>query len=424
MEYGIGYTYIKELRKQHYNLEEFGKAFETHRDYLEQNISYCYDRFIEHSSSANGIVGNGIHPLKNSIVWCTNHYLGLNRNMEIIEDTKKALDLYGTGSGTSAVSGGRCMLHVDLENFLKAFLRKSEVVLFPTGYTTNLGMISTLVQKNDLIISDSENHASILDGIKLSGKNKVFFKHNSLEDLEMKLKQSEGKYQNRYVIIESAYSMSGDLAPLAEIVKLKKKYNFLLYLDEAHSFGFYGQNGRGLASQLNLLDDVDFFVSTFSKSCASIGGFCAFNKKYRTFITLRASSYLFQATFPPATAATILSALKLLSTENSYAESLHRKNKYFRSKLLELGFNLGDSQSPIIPLFIPDTEILTRFETEMFELGLFAVSVVYPAVKPSEGRIRFIVTDAHSFRDIDFTVSILKKLGKKYRIIDQVPIAK
>lgn len=418
MKYGIGYTYIEELRKQHYDVDRISAEFENRRSDLEQSDSFCYDRFIEHGSDSNGNVGDKLNNLKKKTVWCTNHYLGLNRHPVVIEKTIQALSLYGTGSGTSSVSGGRCKLHFQIEEFLKDFLNKEDVVLFPTGYSTNLGMISTIVQKNDLIISDSENHASIIDGIKLSSKNRLSFKHNDINDLENKLIASKGKFTNTFVIIESAYSMSGDISPLEEIGKLKKKYNFLLYLDEAHTFGFYGPNGRGLASELNLLEQVDFYTSTFSKSCGAIGGFCAFSKKFRTFVTIRASSYLFQATFPPSAAATILAALELFSKDNSFAESLHRKNLYMRKKLKSRGFNLGQSQSPIIPIFIPDINTLTMFETEMYQKGIFAVSIIYPAVKHSEGRIRLIVNDLHSFEEIDETVEILVQLGIKHKIIE------
>jgi len=417
MDYGIGYTYIQELQKQHFDVDKFRIAFEENRTILEKSDNYSYDRFIEFGSNSNGNVGDDINKLAPKTIWCTNHYLGLNRHPEIIEKTRIALDTYGTGAGTSSMSGGRCKLHYQIESFLKDFLNKEDVVLFPTGYTANLGMLSTLVQKNDLVLSDSENHASIIDGIKHSTKHKLIFDHNNISDLEQKLIASKGKYKNTFVVIESAYSMSGDLAPLAEIIELKKKYNFLLYLDEAHTFGFYGPNGRGLASQLELLEEVDFFVSTFSKSCAAIGGFCAFNKKYRTFISIKTSSYLFQATFPPSAAATIMATLELFSKDGSFAKRLHQKNQYMRAKLKTAGFNLGQSQSPIIPIYISDVNTLTSFEAELYQKGVFAVRVTYPVVKPSEGRIRLIINDAHTYKDIDNTSDILIELGLKYKVI-------
>ena len=419
MKYGIGYTYVEELRKGHHDVEQFTTAFEAHRRHLETTDAYCYDRYIEHGSDASGRVGSTHDDLRQRYVWCTNHYLGLNRHPAVIRDTMRALELYGTGAGTSAMSGGRSGLHLELEDFLKAFLDRTDVVLFPTGYTTNLGMLSTIVQQNDVIISDAENHASIIDGIRLSGRDKLIFRHNDPEDLERKLQQARGKYRNAFVVIESAYSMSGDLAPLREIVALKRKYGFYLYLDEAHTFGLYGPQGRGLAAEYGLLDEIDFLTSTFSKSNAAIGGFCAFRASFRTFVTCRSSSYLFQATFPPSAAATILATLKLFSSDGSFAAGLHRKNAYMRDALRAAGFDLGRSQSPIIPIFIPDIGVLTAFETAMYRRGIFAVSVVYPAVKPNEGRIRLIVNDSHTYHDIDATVAILCELGKQFGIVRQ-----
>ncbi|MFK7798542.1 MAG: aminotransferase class I/II-fold pyridoxal phosphate-dependent enzyme [Aureispira sp.] len=416
MNYGIGYTFIEELQKGHFDLEKFSKAFERDRKRLEETDSYCYDRFVEQSSSSIGNVGSSVGDVERKYIWCTNHYLGLNRHPSIIEATVETTRKYGTGSGSSAMSGGRCGLHLEIENFLKAYLNKTDVVLFPTGYTTNLGMLSTIVQKNDVIISDSENHASIIDGIKLSNKPKLIFKHNDVSSLEEQLKKVKGQYTNTFVIVESAYSMSGDLAPIKEIVALKEKYDFYLYLDEAHTIGFYGENGRGLANEYGVLDQVDFLAGTFSKSCASVGGFCAFNSRFRTFVTCRASSYIFQAAFPPPAAATTLAALKLFSTDGSFAKRLHEKNQYMRKALQKAGFNLGTSQSPVIPIFIPDVERLTQFETEMYQKGIFAVSIIYPAVQPHEGRIRFTVTDSHSYEDIDNTVQILQELAEKHKI--------
>ncbi|MEM6734730.1 MAG: aminotransferase class I/II-fold pyridoxal phosphate-dependent enzyme [Bacteroidota bacterium] len=423
MKFGIGYTFVQEFKKKHYDLKKFGNAFEKERMLLEETDLYCYDRFIEHSSDSKGNVGNSLNELKTKYIWCTNHYLGLNKHPEIINKTIEATNKYGTGSGTSAMSGGRCRLHIEIENFLKAYLSKSEAILFPTGYTTNLGMISTIVQKNDVIISDSENHASIMDGIKLSGKNSLMFKHNDIQSLENQLIKTKDKYKNKFVMVESAYSMSGDIAPLKKIIELRKKYNFFLYLDEAHTFGFYGKEGRGLASELGVLDEIDFMTGTFSKSCASIGGFCVFNEKFRTFITLRSSNYLFQATFPPSAAATILAAMKLFSSNSQYATSLHKKNNYMRKELLKHGFCLGNSLSPIIPIFISDIDKLTKFENEMYQKGIFAVSIIYPAVRPDEGRIRFIVTNSHTYEDIDKTVKILNQLAIKYKINDCNQIA-
>ena len=417
MNLGIAYTFVEEYKKGHHDLRRFAAAFAGKRADLERAGNYSYDRFIARGPSATGEVGSELTDTSRKYVWGTNHYLGLNRHPDVIAAAVEATVAYGTGAGTSSVSGGRCALHVELEDFLRDFYRKPGVVLYPTGYTANLGLLSTVVQKNDLVLSDEENHASIIDGLKLGRRNKRTFAHNSVEALRRQLEATRGKYTNTFVVVESAYSMSGDLAPLREIVALKAEYDFLLYVDEAHAFGIYGAGGRGLCEELGVLDRVDFLVSTFSKSTASIGGFCVFGEGMRTFITLRSSSYLFQASFPPAAAATILASLRLFSADASFAERLHAKNAYMRERLVAAGFDLGTSASPVIPIYVSDVDRLYRLEQQLYRRGVFAVSVTYPAVAATEGRLRFIVNDAHSYADIDATVDILAELGAKYGVV-------
>ena len=417
MDLGIGYVYIQQLKKGVTDLEAMATAFQTKRTEMENGAGYCYDRFTENGSSSEGVIIDEKGENQEKIIWCVNHYLGLNRHPKVIKAATEATRKYGTGCGTSAMSGGRNSLHFQIENRIAKLLNKEAVLLFPTGYSTNLGVISGIVQKDDVIISDEENHASIIDGIKLSKRKKLLFKHNDIRDLEEKLKTVQSKKGNVFVIVESAYSMSGDLSPLKEIVELKKKYNFYLYLDEAHSFGFYGKNGAGYAESLGLLDEIDFFVSTFSKSCASIGGFVALKEKFRTFLMCKSSPYIFQACFTPGNAATIIASLDIIEKEPQLAQSLHEKNKYMRKRLKEMGYNLGESESPVIPLFVPDFEILNQFEKEMFQKGIFAVVIAFPAVAPLDGRIRLILNTSHTYEQIDKTLSILKELGRKYGVI-------
>lgn len=417
MNHGIGYTYIEEFKKDHHDLRRFAAAFAARRVALEQDDAYSYDRFIAGGSDAAGLVGSDANSASRRYIWGTNHYLGLNRHPAVIAAAVEATITYGTGAGTSSVSGGRCALHVELEDFLRDFYQKPGVVLYSTGYTANLGLLSTIVQKNDLVLSDQENHASIIDGLRLNRCQKLTFDHNSLPSLRERLEATRGKHTNTFVVVESVYSMSGDLAPLRELVDLKREFGFLLYVDEAHAFGLYGAGGRGLCDEMGVLDEVDFLVSTFSKSTASIGGFCVFGDGMRTFITLRSSSYLFQASFPPAAAATILASLRLFSKDDSFASSLHEKSYYMRDRLTEAGFDLGTSQSPIIPIYVTDVSQLYNFEQELYRRGVFAVSVTYPAVKPTEGRIRLIVNDAHSYADIDATVDVLSEIGSAYGVV-------
>ena len=404
---------------QVHDFEQVSEALYWQKLRQSQEGLYSQDRFTAGGSNTESDV---ISPLtgksQHCILWGINHYLGLNRDPYVIGQAQRAIGTYGTGCGTSALSGGMSDLHKEVENRIANLVGKERVLLFPTGYTTNLGVLSALPGKNDFFLFDRESHASIIDGIKLSGRKFASFRHNSLVDLEHKLEKYSATYENIIVVVESAYSMSGDLAPLREIVRLKERYKFYLYVDEAHTFGFYGKDGSGYCQELGIADRIDFLMSTLSKATASVGGFVACDAKYVPLLEWSANSYIFQACLPPGDAASILAALDRIASDPGLSQQLHEKNSYFRRQLTMLGFDLGTSRSPIVPIYIRDPQMLLEFNRELFEAGVFSVSIVYPAVKATEGRIRFIVNAAHSYDQIDRTVAVLKALGLKYRLID------
>lgn len=400
------------------DFEEVADALYKHKQLQIKAGFYSQDKFtLSGSHSEAQLVCPSTGKTKDCIIWCINHYTGLNRSQKVIDSVCETVRKFGTGSGTSAISGGMCSLHKEAERRIASLVGKESALLFPTGYTTNLGVISSLPGINDFLLFDREAHASIIDGVRLSGRKFASFKHNSVEDLESKLKKYRDSYKNLFVIVESAYSMSGDVAPLKEIVELKKKYNFHLYVDEAHTFGFYGEKGAGYCNELGVTREVDFIMSTLSKSTASIGGFVACKSKYLPMIEWSTNSFLFQACLTPGDAAAILASLDELALHPELIASLHEKNRYMRKKLTQMGFDLGESQSPIIPLFIPDPETLINFNRDLYAQGVFSIAIVYPIVKPSEGRIRFILNTSHSYESIDKTVNILCELGIKYGII-------
>lgn len=412
------------LVKKHLNLEGIhsfeiiAEAMHRHKQQQIQAELYSQDRFTLEGSDTEAMVispetGKSAH----CILWCLNHYTSLNRHPAVIQRVAEAVQTYGTGSGTSALSGGMSALHKEVETRLATLVGKQRAMLFPTGYTANLGVISALPGKNDFLLIDREVHASIIDGVKLSGRKFASFRHNSIEDLERKLQKYRARYDNVIVIVESAYSMSGDLAPLVEIVALKKKYQCHLYVDEAHTFGIYGEKGAGYCQHLGVADDVDFIMSTLSKATASVGGFVACHERYIPLLEWNANSFIFQACLPPGDAAAILASLDELAKRGSILTELHAKNAYMRARLIMAGFDLGSSESPIIPIFISEPETLLRFNKSLFEQGIFSVSIVYPAVKPTEGRIRLILNTAHTYEQIDYTVAVLKRLGKAYGVL-------
>lgn len=406
------------------DIEQLSSAMDSlRRKQLDGGI-YSFDNFTEKGSDAFARMSAGLgDEKKGCTVWSVNHYLGLNRHPDVIEAAIRAVQEYGTGCGTSAISGGMNTLHKKIENKLRQWLGKDGIMLFPTGFTANLGVIGAICQADDHVLIDGESHASIRDGVRLSRARRwIEFEHNSIEDIERKLKTASESGQGKIVVVvESAYSMSGDICPLQKLVRLKDRYDFLLVVDEAHSFGLYGEHGQGLCHQLGVLDRVDFLISTFSKATASIGGFVATDARYVSYFQWGINVFAFQACFSPADAATILAAMEVLEREPEIIRDLHNKNGYMRTRLRSEGFDLGESQSPIIPVYIPDTEKLLKTCFEAYKRGVFSVPIAHPMVRAHEGRIRFIVNARHTLAQIDETVDVLVDLAAKYDLLADQP---
>lgn len=400
------------------DFDRIAESMQSLKDMQNREGLYSNDRFTESGSDSQALVITEEGGRRQEcILWCVNHYLGLNRNPRVIEKSKEILAKFGTGAGTSAMSGGMNTLHKEIERRINSMVGKERTLLFPTGYSANLGAISAIPGKNDLILFDHQSHASIIDGCKLSGKQWLAFKHNNVADLEAKLARAAGKYENVLVVVESAYSMSGDLAPLKEIAALKKKHRFYLYVDEAHSFGFYGEGGRGYCHEQGVTDDVDFIMSTLSKATASIGGFVSTKRKYCTLMSWHANAYIFQACISPADAGAILASLDEIENDPDLIKGLHEKTAYLRTRLRAAGFDLGTSQSPIIPIYVRDPKTLYEYGRALYQNGVFSVAIGFPAVKLSEGRLRFILNASHTYPQIDKTIAILSKIGAEMGII-------
>ena len=303
-----------------------------------------------------------------------------------------------------------------LEIRLANIFNKETAILFPTGYTANVGALSGLARgASTIVLMDRECHASIIDGVKLAGCDYLPFKHNDLKDLEKKLLSKRQDYENVIVVVESVYSMSGVEAPIADIVALKKKYGFYLFVDEAHAFGIY--HIGGLVSSLGLSDDVDFLMTTLSKSTASLGGVVATSNAFRTLLMTNANAYMFQAAMTPPDTAAVSAALDVIQSEPQIVDSLWQKTHYLREQLSVRGFDIGSGRSPIVPVYVRDPGILMDMSRELYERGIFTTSVTFPAVKHNEVRFRFIVNESHTFPQIDQTVETLTVIGKKHGLI-------
>ena len=311
---------------------------------------------------------------------------------------------------------GTLDIHVELEKELAEFVGKDEALCFSTGFTVNEGVIPQLVGRADYIICDDRDHASIVDGRRLSFATQLRYKHNDMEDLEKQLQKCEPEAV-KLIIVDGVFSMEGDLAPLPEIVRLKKKYNASIYVDEAHGLGVFGKNGRGVCDHFGVTDDIDIIMGTFSKSLASIGGFVAGDKEVINYLRHNSRSYIFQASSTPAATASARTALQILKDEPERIEALWEITNYALEKFRNAGFEIGETESPIIPLYVRDVEKTFMVTKLAFDEGIFINPVIPPACAPQDTLVRVALMATHTKEQVDFAVEKLAKCFKALGII-------
>lgn len=346
----------------------------------------------------------------------SNNYLGLTHHPKVKEAAKKAIDEYGTSVSGSRFMNGTLKIHRELEEALAEFLQKETALVFSTGYQTNLGTISALLSPKDYAIMDKEDHASIVDGWKMSGAHFARFNHNDMESLESALSKIPDD-AGKFIVVDGVYSMAGDIAPLPQIVELKKKYGARLMVDDAHSIGVLGKNGRGTANYFGLEKETDIIMGTFSKSFASLGGFIAGDKEVINYVKHFARSFIFSAAMTPASAAAALASLKVMQEEPERIEHLWSIANRMRKGLKELGFDTGTSNTPVIPVYIRDRWKTVFIWKELFDLGVYVNPVFPPAVQPNDSLLRTSYIATHTEEQIDRALSIFEKAGKKIGII-------
>ena len=348
----------------------------------------------------------------------SNNYLGLTHHPHVRESARRALERFGTSCSGSRFLNGTLELHEELERRLAKFLRREAALCFSTGFQTNLGVISALVGKNDTIICDRENHASIFDGCRLSYGNLRKFRHNDMEELEAQLRNS-AEVEGRLVVVDGLFSMMGDMSNLPRISHLAEKYNARLLVDEAHSIGVMGPNGRGAAEYYGVEDKVDIVVGTFSKSFASLGGFVAGPEPVIHYIKHYARSLIFSASITPSAAAAAVAALDIMETEPERRERVLQCADRVKNSLQQMGFHVGDTKnSPIVPVVVGDQDRLLRFWKALFEGGLFTNPVTVPAVPPNMDLIRTSYMASHTDEQIDQVLEIFETVGKKEGLLD------
>jgi len=365
---------------------------------------YPYFKPIE-SEASNWVTIKG----EKYLMLGSNNYLGLTNDPRLKEAGIEAIRKYGTGCTGSRFLNGTLDLHLELEEKLAKFFNKDDCIVFSTGYQTNLGIISALVGKNEYVITDKLDHASIVDGCRLSFGNVKRFLHNNMASLERVLK-SLPKNSGKLIVVDGVFSMEGDICNLPEIINLAKKYNARVLVDDAHGIGVLGENGRGTAEHFGLEAEVDLIMGTFSKSFATIGGFVVGEKKVIAYIRHNARSLIFSASLPPASVAVALKALEIIKNEPERRRHLWRITEKMRKGLKELGYDTGNSVTPIIPIIIGEDMKTLKFWLSLFKNKIFANPVIPPAVPPNRSLIRTSYMATHTEEDVDFALEVFKKL--------------
>ena len=347
---------------------------------------------------------------------CTNNYLGFANHPKLKEAAKAAIEQYGVGPAAVRSIAGTQSLHRELERKLAAFKGVEDVISVQSGLLANQAVIPTITTGDDVIFSDELNHASIIDGTRLSKAKVVRYKHNDVADLEAKLK-SEPVTRNRLIITDGVFSMDGDVAPMKEIVEVAEKYNALTMADDAHGEGVLGRAGRGVADHFGLAGRVDNEIGTLSKAFGVVGGYIAGKKAIVDYLRQRARPFLFSSAVTPADIAACIAAVDILAESGALVEKLWANTKYFKNKMKALGFDLGQSVTPITPVMIGDTHKARAFSQKLFDHNVFTMAIGFPTVPKGKERLRVMISATHSIEDLDLAVKAFEKVGKEVGVI-------
>ena len=396
-------------KKLHKKIELFQDA-----EMIKKAGVYPYFRVIECGQDTEVLL-NG----KKVLMFGSNSYLGLTNHPKIKEASKKAIDKYGTGCAGSRFLNGTLDIHIELERKLAAYVNKEAALLFSTGFQVNLGVLSCITGRNDYLILDEYDHASLIDGSRLSFSKTVKYRHNDMADLEQKLANLPDEAV-KLIVVDGVFSMEGDIVKLPEIVELADKYGVNVMVDDAHSLGVLGEKGAGTASHFGVNDQIDLIGGTFSKSLASLGGFVAGDEVLIDYLKHKARSLIFSASMTPASAASVIAALEIIQSEPERIDQLWANTRYAKQLLSEEGFEMGPTESPIIPVYIRDNHKTFQITKMLQEDGIFVNPVVSPAVPSDASLIRFSLMATHTFSQIEEAV---EKLAKSAALLE-IPVMK
>jgi glycine C-acetyltransferase len=347
----------------------------------------------------------------------SNNYLGLTTHPRLRQKALEAIEKWGVGSGAVRTIAGTMSIHMELEEKIARFKQVESSVVFQSGFTANAGTVQAILTREDVIISDELNHASIIDGCRLSRAEIKVFPHKDLDACEKILKELSGRTCRKLLITDGVFSMDGDIAPLPGLVELAEKYGCIMMIDDAHASGVLGRNGRGTVDHFNLHGRVDIQVGTLSKAIGALGGYVCSTRDTIEYLYHRARPFLFSTSHPPSVAATCLAAFEVLEDEPQLIERLWSNTRFFKDGLRKLGFNTGMSETPITPVMVGDAALAHQFSRELFAEGVFAMSVGFPTVPVGKARIRTIVTATHTEQELGRALQILEHVGRKLHII-------
>lgn len=387
---------------------------EAQLDELRAGGRYNQIRTIESPQGAWLVVDG-----KKLLNFCSNNYLGLANHPQLTEAAKTAIDRYGVGPGAVRTIAGTMSLHNELERKLAEFKGAEAAVTFQSGFTANVGTIPALIGDNDLIISDRLNHASIIDGTRLTRATRTIYEHSDMASLREVLTQNQGRYEHMVIITDGVFSMDGDIAPLPEIVALAEEFGALTVVDDAHGEGVLGYGGRGIVDHFHLHGRVDVEIGTLSKAFGVMGGIVAGSQILIDWLKQRGRPLLFSSAMTVPDTAACIAAVDLLSASTELVDRLWANTRFFKAEMQRLGFDIGASQTPITPVMLGDERLAQQFSRRLYEEGVFGMAIVFPTVPRGLARIRIMMSAAHTQNDLEFGLEVLHKVGRELGVLGQ-----
>jgi glycine C-acetyltransferase len=369
-------------------------------------------RILETGSTPHSVVDG-----KEVIMLCSNNYLNLSNHPRIVQSAIDAAKKFGAGSGSVRAIAGTMKLHMEVEEKLAKFKKTESSLIYQTGFAANAGLIPQLTGKGDIIISDELNHGSIIDGVRLTKADRAVYKHRDMSELEKVLKDADKKYNRILVVTDGVFSMDGDITPMDKIVEISSAYGAMTYVDDAHGEGVIGPDGRGIGGHFGIEGKIDVEMGTFSKAYGVVGGLIAGSQDLVNFAYNKSRTWLLSGSHPPSVAGAQLAAIDVLETEPQHVKKLWDNTNYFKKELNSMGFDTGESETPITPVIVGESSKAKELSNKLYDEGIFALPIVFPMVARDKARIRTMMNAGLTKEDLEFTLDKFEKLGKKLDII-------